>query len=79
MLSAWHKVNYPDSNAMLSLQSFDELLLMKRGGRIIYFGPLGFQSADLVQYFEVSIFTTLTIYCSYLASSAYQSYHSPVC
>ena len=70
MLSAWQKVYNPDSNAVLSLQSFDELLLMKRGGRIIYFGPLGFQSADLVQYFEVSISTTLSIYCTHLAAVA---------
>ena len=35
------------------LQSFDEMLLMKRGGRIIYFGPLGPCSSDMVQYFEV--------------------------
>ena len=36
-----------------TLQSFDEMLLMKRGGRIIYFGPLGPCSCHMVQYFEV--------------------------
>ncbi len=34
-------------------QSFDELLLMKRGGRIIYFGPLGRYSCNMIAYFEV--------------------------
>lgn len=34
-------------------EAFDELLLLKRGGRTIYCGPLGKQSVDLVSYFEV--------------------------
>ena len=33
-------------------QAFDELLLLKRGGYCIYFGPLGDQSKHLVAYFE---------------------------
>ncbi|KAL9150125.1 hypothetical protein ABFS82_12G149200 [Erythranthe guttata] len=33
-------------------EAFDELLLMKRGGRVIYGGPLGRQSQKLVEYFE---------------------------
>ncbi|KAL5069150.1 hypothetical protein RYX36_020037 [Vicia faba] len=33
-------------------ESFDELLLMKRGGQIIYSGPLGQHSQKLVKYFE---------------------------
>ena len=33
-----------------------QLLLMKRGGQIIYVGPLGRNSPNLVEYFEVSIF-----------------------
>ncbi|XP_030522373.1 pleiotropic drug resistance protein 2-like [Rhodamnia argentea] len=33
-------------------ESFDELLLMKRGGQVIYAGPLGEQSHKLVEYFE---------------------------
>ncbi|KAL2324893.1 hypothetical protein Fmac_023951 [Flemingia macrophylla] len=33
-------------------ESFDELLLMKRGGQIIYNGPLGQQSHKLIEYFE---------------------------
>ncbi|MCO5551372.1 hypothetical protein L7F22_004874, partial [Adiantum nelumboides] len=33
-------------------ESFDELLLMKRGGRVIYAGRLGTCSAELVKYFE---------------------------
>lgn len=31
---------------------FDELLLMKRGGQVIYAGPLGLQSHKLVHYLE---------------------------
>ena len=34
-------------------QAFDELLLMKRGGRIIFFGETGHYSQKLVDYFEV--------------------------
>ncbi|KAH7856245.1 hypothetical protein Vadar_034432 [Vaccinium darrowii] len=33
-------------------EAFDELLLMKRGGQLIYAGPLGCQSHKLVEYFE---------------------------
>ncbi|PSS15955.1 Pleiotropic drug resistance protein [Actinidia chinensis var. chinensis] len=33
-------------------EAFDELLLMKRGGQVIYAGPLGQQSHKLVEYFE---------------------------
>ncbi|XP_061374184.1 pleiotropic drug resistance protein 2-like isoform X3 [Gastrolobium bilobum] len=33
-------------------ESFDELLLMKRGGQIIYSGPLGQHSQKLIEYFE---------------------------
>ncbi|KAK9939882.1 hypothetical protein M0R45_016563 [Rubus argutus] len=32
--------------------AFDELLLMKRGGKVIYAGPLGSHSHKLVEYFE---------------------------
>ena len=28
------------------------MLLLKRGGETIYNGPLGFQSADMISYFE---------------------------
>ena len=31
-----------------------QLLLMKRGGQVIYMGPLGPRSHKLVEYFEVS-------------------------
>ena len=37
----------------LSLQAFDQLLLLKRGGQTIYCGPLGKHSSTLVAYFEV--------------------------
>jgi hypothetical protein len=33
-------------------QAFHELLLLKRGGRMIYFGSIGQESADLIAYFE---------------------------
>ncbi|KAM7463815.1 hypothetical protein LguiA_031936 [Lonicera macranthoides] len=33
-------------------EAFDELLLMKRGGQVIYAGPLGHRSHLLVEYFE---------------------------
>ncbi|PON48574.1 ABC transporter-like [Trema orientale] len=33
-------------------EAFDELLLMKRGGQVIYAGPLGHRSQKLVEYFE---------------------------
>jgi len=33
-------------------EAFDELLLMKRGGQIIYSGPLGRDSHKVVEYFE---------------------------
>ena len=34
------------------LQAFDELHLLKRGGKTIYAGPTGRDSAELVSYFE---------------------------
>ncbi|KAH9301332.1 hypothetical protein KI387_012915, partial [Taxus chinensis] len=33
-------------------EAFDELLLMKRGGQVIYVGPLGQHSHKLIEYFE---------------------------
>ncbi len=36
-------------------QAFDELLLLMRGGRTIYWGPLGPQASQLFQYFEVHL------------------------
>ncbi|CAK9224005.1 unnamed protein product [Sphagnum troendelagicum] len=33
-------------------EAFDEMLLMKRGGQVIYMGPLGRHSHRLVEYFE---------------------------
>lgn len=34
------------------LQSFDELVLLKPGGRMIYCGPTGHNSEGLVKFFE---------------------------
>ncbi|KAI3727264.1 hypothetical protein L1987_67076 [Smallanthus sonchifolius] len=33
-------------------ESFDELLLLKRGGQVIYAGPLGKNSIEIINYFE---------------------------
>eukprot|EP00884_Botryococcus_braunii_P019076 jgi/Botrbrau1/5852/Bobra.0366s0033.1 len=33
-------------------EAFDALLLMQRGGKLIYFGSLGLESCDLIGYFE---------------------------
>ncbi|XP_022777195.1 ABC transporter G family member 36-like isoform X2 [Durio zibethinus] len=33
-------------------EAFDELLLMKRGGQVIYFGQLGRNSQKIIEYFE---------------------------
>uniref|UniRef100_A0A2C9UZ79 ABC transporter domain-containing protein n=2 Tax=Manihot esculenta TaxID=3983 RepID=A0A2C9UZ79_MANES len=33
-------------------EAFDELLLMKRGGQVIYLGPLGRNSHKIIEYFE---------------------------
>ncbi|CAN6466471.1 unnamed protein product [Victoria cruziana] len=35
-----------------TFETFDELLLMKRGGQLIYSGPLGSSAQDMVRYFE---------------------------
>ncbi len=34
------------------MQAFDELHLLKRGGKTIYAGPTGTESAELISYFE---------------------------
>ncbi|KAI4355588.1 hypothetical protein L6164_004346 [Bauhinia variegata] len=33
-------------------EAFDELLLMKRGGQVIYFGPLGRNSHKIIEFYE---------------------------
>ena len=48
------------------LQAFDELLLMKLGGRIVYHGALGKHSSKLVEYLEVSIHLLQCSQCSLL-------------
>jgi hypothetical protein len=35
--------------------AFDELLLLKRGGRVIYHGPLGRDSAALIAHFTSAV------------------------
>jgi ABC-type multidrug transport system ATPase subunit len=34
-------------------EAFNELMLMKRGGELIYAGPLGHHSCNIIQYFQV--------------------------
>ncbi len=43
----------PHTCARRRPQSFDELLLLKRGGRVVYFGALGTDSQHLVDYLQV--------------------------
>eukprot|EP00884_Botryococcus_braunii_P004769 jgi/Botrbrau1/14293/Bobra.0369s0007.1 len=38
--------------SILLFEAFDELLLLKRGGEVIYNGPLGHLSCDLIAYFS---------------------------
>ncbi|XP_027114927.2 pleiotropic drug resistance protein 3 [Coffea arabica] len=33
-------------------EAFDELILLKSGGRMIYYGPLGWNSCKVIEYFE---------------------------
>lgn len=40
---------------------------MKRGGQVIYAGPLGRQSHKLVEYFEVSFPLVLILYTSFIS------------
>ena len=35
-------------------EHFDELLLLKSGGRVVYHGPLGHDSQELIRYFEAN-------------------------
>ena len=36
-------------------EAFDELVLLKRGGETIYCGPLGAESCQLIEYFQVRL------------------------
>ncbi len=45
----WKAAQY---QACALLQTFDELLLLKRGGKVIFNGPTGAASVMLVSYFE---------------------------
>lgn len=38
--------------SMEIFEAFDQLVLMQRGGRLTYFGPLGVESSDLIRYLE---------------------------
>jgi len=39
-----------------------QLLFMKRGGELIYAGPLGQKSCELIKYFEVGCVLDLLIF-----------------
>ena len=45
----------PSHSSVCWRQAFDELLLMKRGGRIIFFGETGYRSQKVVEYYEVRL------------------------
>jgi ABC-type multidrug transport system ATPase subunit/ABC-type multidrug transport system permease subunit len=38
--------------SMEIFEAFDQLVLMQRGGRLTYFGPLGIESSSLIKYLE---------------------------
>jgi ABC-type multidrug transport system ATPase subunit len=38
--------------SMEIFEAFDQLILLQRGGRLTYFGPLGFESSALIKYLE---------------------------
>jgi len=37
---------------MAIFSAFDSLLLLKRGGRTVFFGPLGLESCGLISYLQ---------------------------
>ena len=45
-------------------EAFDELLLLKRGGELIFNGQLGHKSTHLVHYFSVSLMQPCPVGCS---------------
>ena len=40
-------------------EMFDSLLLLKKGGQPVYFGPLGVDSGNLIAYLQVNLFRHL--------------------
>ena len=38
--------------SMEIFEAFDNLVLLQRGGRLTYFGPLGFESSALIAYLQ---------------------------
>lgn len=48
---AFYASAYNAAGVVICLQAFDELLLLKRGGRTIFHGPLGRNSQYLIDYF----------------------------
>lgn len=47
-------------NVLLMFSSFLQLILMKAGGELIYSGPIGENSSEVIKYFEASILFTLS-------------------
>lgn len=48
------ELNYFDAYLYIFCQHLLQLILMKRGGQVIYSGELGQNSSKLIKYFEVS-------------------------
>jgi hypothetical protein len=48
------------STCCMGMQAFDDLLLLKSGGQVIYHGSLGKKSSKLIEYFEVGSFVHLS-------------------
>lgn len=44
-------IHQPNS---LLFEQFDRLLLLQRGGQVVYFGPIGVNSQDIVEYFAAN-------------------------
>jgi ABC-type multidrug transport system ATPase subunit len=57
--------------AIETFEAFDNLLLLQRGGRIIYFGPLGHRSSQLVRYRILYVFTYIGLRNTYRPSNKY--------
>ncbi len=45
-------LSHPSPLPHRAAQQFTELVLLQRGGRLTYFGPLGNESSDLIAYLE---------------------------
>lgn len=67
------------AKSALCVQAFDELLLLKRGGRPIYCGPLGTFSADMVAYFQARLLGPLLVPFQPNTQPQHDNHSSPHC